>query len=330
MSVETGQEFLDASAALRAAELAQKSGLIATSALQLSPLVERLWREGLPPGERTGWPSMDRHYSVVPGQLTILTGWPGSGKSEWLDALLLNLAKQDWRLALFSPENMPAELHVAKYVEKFLGKPFGHGPTERATAEEVREAMVEINDRFGFLLPDATTDRITFGIDDILEAAELHFRLQKRWKVKGAKCGLVIDPWNEIEHRQPSHMSETQYISDTLTRIRMWARAASIHVWIVAHPQKLKRDDGGKLPVPRPDAISGSQHWWNKADNCITVFRELGEKASQNVEIHVQKVRFKHVGMPGVVDLTYDRVTGRYHEPLRVAYDRMKGRSYDD
>jgi hypothetical protein len=34
----------------------------------------------------------------------------------------------------------------------------------------------------------------------------------------------------------------------------------------------------------------------------------------QNVDIHVQKVRFKHVGRPGVVTLRYDRVTGRYHE----------------
>jgi twinkle protein len=97
-------------------------------------------------------------------------------------------------------------------------------------------------------------------------------------------------------------------------------------VWIVAHPQKLRRDDSGKLPIPTPDAISGSAHFWNKADNALTVWRDLANPDSQNVEIHVQKVRFKNVGRSGIVDLTWDRITGRYHEPigLRVVYGEHK------
>lgn len=42
---------------------------------------------------------------VVPGELTIVTGVPNSGKSEWIDALLANLAEQhDWCFALCSME----------------------------------------------------------------------------------------------------------------------------------------------------------------------------------------------------------------------------------
>jgi twinkle protein len=311
-------EPIDIADLTRTAKLQQQSELVACPPLNLQANVERLWDEGLPAGDGTGWPSVDSHYTAVPGQLTVLTGWPGSGKSEWLDALLLNLAKRGWRFALFSPENQPAELHVAKYVEKFIGKPFGKGPTERATKDEVTEALTELQDWFSFLLPTSTTERQTFGIDDILGAAEVHFRLAGSWRSREVKTGLVIDPWNEIEHVRPVSISETEYVSATLSRIRGWARASGVHVWIVAHPQKLPRDrDSGKLPVPRPDSISGSQHWWNKADNAITVFRHLDQPDSQIVEIHVQKVRFKHVGRPGMVELRYDRVTGRYHEPLR-------------
>lgn len=303
---------------VRTAELQDRSQLVACPPLVLRERVEQLWDHGLPSGDRTGWPSIDKHYTVVPGQLTVLTGWPGSGKSEWLDALLLNIAKRGWRLALFSPENQPAELHVAKYVEKFLGKPFGHGPTDRATKDEVTEAMTELEESFSFLLPASTTDRQTFSIDDILSAAEVHFRLHGYWRDSEAKKGLVIDPWNEIEHSRPREWSETEYVSATLSRIRGWARASGTHVWIVAHPQKLRRDDAGRLPIPRPDSISGSQHWWNKADNAITVYRHMDEPDRQDVEIHVQKIRFKHVGRPGVVELRYDRITGRYHEQLRA------------
>ena len=42
---------------------------------------------------------------VVPGELTIVTGVPNSGKSEWIDALLANLAEQhDWCFAMCSME----------------------------------------------------------------------------------------------------------------------------------------------------------------------------------------------------------------------------------
>ena len=292
--------------------------LISASALELRERLVDLWDRGLPAGDSTGWPAVDRHYTVVPGQMTVITGWPGSGKSEWLDALLLNLAVRGWRFAIFSPENHPVELHVSKFTEKFFGKPFGAGRTERLTKDEAIEAATEMEEWFGFLIPKATTEKQVFTLEDILMAAEGHFGLRGNWRNREVKKGLVIDPWNELEHFRPRELSETEYISQTLSRIRGWARASMVHVWIVAHPQKLRRDDSGKLPVPKPDSISGSQHWWNKADNALTVWRPLDEPTNQDVQLHVQKVRFKHVGRPGVVDLKYDRVTGRYHVPLKA------------
>lgn len=298
--------------ATRAYDLTRDAPLVAASPLELKERAKKLWQDGMPSGDKTGWPSIDRHYTVVPGQLTILTGWPGSGKSEWLDALLLNLARSGWRFTIFSPENQPVELHLAKFLEKFHGKPFGHGPTERMTSEEVTEGLTELEEWFAFIVPSRNADKVSFGVDEILNACEAHFRMQGTWRSREVKRGLVIDPWNELEHLRPKELSETEYISSTLSRIRGWARSSGVHVWIVAHPQKLRRDDSGKLPVPKPDSISGSQHWWNKADNAITVWRALDEPMKQEVQIHVQKVRFKHVGRPGVIELVYDRITGRY------------------
>lgn len=269
--------------------------------------VEGLWREGMPSGDRTGWPSVDRHYTIVPGQLTVLTGWPGSGKSEWLDALLVNLGRQGWRIAIFSPENQPIELHVAKLLEKVSGKPFGRGPTERIAQEEIGEYLDELGQWFGFV---STTSGDTVSPKSVIEAATPWLAQHE-----GLKRGLVIDPWNEMEHWRPAGLSETEYVSQTLSMLRGWARANRVHVWIVAHPQKLiRRDPREELPVPRPDMISGSQHWWNKADCAVTVFRSFAEDAPAEVEIHIQKIRFKHVGKIGAVRLRYDRVTGRYHE----------------
>jgi twinkle protein len=265
-----------------------------------------LWDEGMPPGDRTGWPSLDQHYTVAPGQLTIVTGWPSSGKSEWVDALLINLSRQGWKFAVFSPENQPVKLHVSKLLEKLSGKPFGAGPNERIAREEIAEYADELGQSFCFM--DVASGMLT--AESVLLAA-------MEWL--GAtigKRGLVIDPWNELEHWRPVGLSETEYISKTLSMIRNFARAHEIHVWIVAHPQKLRREDG-KLPIPTPDAISGSAHFWNKADCAITVWRDLADPKSQDVEIHVQKVRFKHIGKSGVVTLQWDRISGRYHEQIK-------------
>lgn len=58
---------------------------------------------------------------VVPGELTIVSGLPNSGKSEWLDALAVNLAKQHgWRFGLCSLENTPVD-HARKLMEKYTG-----------------------------------------------------------------------------------------------------------------------------------------------------------------------------------------------------------------
>lgn len=295
---EQGRAFLDAKAAARPA-------IILPTDVRES--VEGLWNAGLPSGDKTGWPSVDRLYTVVPGQLTVLTGWPGSGKSEWLDALLINLARQGWKIAMFSPENMPIELHITKLVEKLCGKPFGRGPTDRVAFEEIGEHLDELAQSFGFI---ASPSGDVVSPKAVIDAATPWLS-----QFEGSKRGLVIDPWNEMEHWRPSNLSETEYVSQTLSMLRGWARANKIHVWIVAHPRNVRRDPGhSELPVPRPDMISGSQHWWNKADCAVTIFRSFDPDGPQEVQVHVQKIRFKHVGKIGAVTLRYDRVTGRYHE----------------
>lgn len=268
-----------------------------------------LYSFGMRRGSSTGWRCVDEHYTVAPGQLTVVTGWPGSGKSEWVDALLVNLAKHDWRHAVYSPENKPIEIHMAKILEKWVGVPFGDGPTQRMTYPEVLEAEAVIGDRFGFIDPPEID---ALRVDDVLEMAGEFFL---RFGDEPIKRGLVIDPWNELDHLRPAELSETEYISRTLSEVRNWARAWSAHVWIVAHPAKQRREEG-KLPVPRPDMIAGSQHWWNKADNCITIWRDY-DAQDATVDVHVQKVRFKHIGRIGATSLQYDRVTGRYWEHRR-------------
>lgn len=267
--------------------------------------VESLWKAGgLPRGDLTGWPSVDPLYTVGLNQWTLITGTPNSGKSEWLDALMVNLAKQgDWKFFIYSPENQPLELHHAKIIEKYIGRPFDPGPTQRVSEDELFEAEQWMDGKFHFCKPDSPDIEsiLVEGIDRVASNG-------KTWKT-----GVILDPWNYLEHRRPNNMTETEYVSDTLSRVIEHVRSWYVHMWLVAHPAKQTPKRDGTYSVPTPRDISGSAHFWNKSDNCITVWRDQSN-GGQEVEVHVQKIRFKHIGRIGVAKLNYDRVTGKYHE----------------
>lgn len=259
--------------------------------------------KGFDHGIPTGWPSVDQHYTVRKGEVTIITGIPNHGKSEWLDALIMNMAKlYNWHLALYSPENLPFHVHVSKMLEKYVGKPFSPRAKEKQmTPQERDQAYGWVAKHFDFVYPKKRS------IDDILATTEI---LIKKKQIDG----VVIDPWNEIEHSRPAHLNETEYISLMLTKIRTFARMKKIALWLVVHPKKMGKTDAGKQEVPTPYDLAGSAHFYNKADNIITIWRDVQaeEHMKELVEIHVQKVRFKTVGKPGMTKLIYDWETGRY------------------
>ena len=266
--------------------------------------VEGLYENGVPSGESPGWSTLKPHYTIRKGEWTLIVGIPGHGKTEFLDAMMINLAiHSKWKFGVFSAENRPLERHAVGLIEKFVGKPFSRGPTERIDKFALNAAKEYFDGVFYFMDPPEKR----LSVDGILDIGV------KLVKEKGVDC-LVIDPWNEMDHSRPSGLSETEYISVSLTKVRRVARSLKIHVFLVAHPQKLQKDKNGKYPVPTPYDASGSAHWRNKADNCLAVWRDVANEKSPLVQIHVQKIRFREIGRVGVVDLIYDRVTGRYSD----------------
>lgn len=278
--------------------------------MQFHDQVAQIYSQGVPRGVSTGWHALDTLFRVRPGDVTVVTGAPNSGKSEWLDALVINLAQAfGWRIGLYSPEQgSPAE-HIAKLAEKFIGKPFNIGPTPRMTRAELDTAEAWLNEHFTWVEPETPT------LDALLAVAD---QLILR---KGA-LGLVLDPWNEIEHARPRDVSETEYIGICLRQIRRFARAHQVHVWIVAHPTKLMKDPKTmQYPVATAYDISGSANWNNKADAVISVWRDRDpEKRTTAVEIHVQKIRSKYVGSLGMATLNWDRATGRYSDTDKAPF----------
>ena len=261
-----------------------------------------LYRDGPQRALSTGWDCLDEYMRIREGEVSIVTGMPGSGKSEFIEALAINLARNHgWKFAVCSFENPPAE-HIAKLAEKYLGQPFREGPTPRMGEGELLEAIAWLK-RYFFLIR-ADDDAPT--IDWVLETAKAAVL---RYGVRG----LIIDPYNEIESLRPRNMTETEYVSQLLSKVKRFAQGHGVHVWFVAHPAKMRRETGQPIPVPTLYDISGSANFNNKADLGVVIHR-CWDEDNGTVEIHVKKVRFKAAGMVGMVRLAYDNITGRYSE----------------
>jgi twinkle protein len=209
--------------------------------------------------------------------LTIVTGHPNSGKSEWLDQVLMELAERHrWNLCIASFEN-PIQLHIAKLIEKRLNKTFFKRALNRMTESEVMSSKEFIDEHFKFL--DFSQGAMP-TISEVLDRAGM--------AVQRYGCrGLVIDPFNNLIPETKEGWS-TERISEMLTRVKRFALERGVHVWVVAHPAKMLRFSG-KLPIPEGNDISGSHTWWSKADHGITVHR----KEDGAVMLRSWKSRFK-------------------------------------
>ena len=268
--------------------------------------VRRLYDNGMMKGESTGIDSVDRLFTIAPGQLSVVTGIPGSGKSEFIDQLMINLARNSgWKFAVASFEN-PPDLHIAKLAEKVCGKSF-FNKDDRMSREAMEKSLKFVDDHFMFLEQksgDATT------ADSILD------RISQACLRKGVR-GAVIDPYNYIVQNAGAEENEHQFINHLLTRLVAFARAHDIHIFFVAHPAKMPTNADGSTGVPKGMNISGSAAFFAKADLGITVHR-----AGDVTEIHAWKVRFKWQGGVGMTRLQYNLDSGQFSE-RRVNLDKV-------
>ena len=268
--------------------------------------VDEIYEKGVGSGVSTGYKNVDELYSIVEGQLTVVTGHPSSGKSEFIDQLMINLAEREgWKFAICSFENEP-KIHIAKLISKFLRLPFFDGKTPRMTKEEMEGGKQFVQSNFSFLYQ---ADGTLSSVDSIIERLKIAVL---RHGIRGA----IIDPYNYIQ--KDKDIAETEWVSDVLTRLRVFAQAHGIHLWFVAHPTKMMRDSNGDIPAPKGYDISGSAAWFAKADVGLTVHRPDPVHSAIS-KIIVWKCRFSWAGKQGDTELSFDSPTSTYHLPYATS-----------
>lgn len=255
-----------------------------------------IYFNGLPTGDKTGDKLLDEHIGFMPGELTMVTGVPSHGKSIYLDQVSLGLAiNSGWRFGICSPESHPLEFYYTRLIKRIVGKKFSSHNINRL---ELENTLDWLKDRYNLILPSEG-----FSLDSILSKAK---SLVLR---KGIK-GLIIDPWNRIENTLPNGYNENKFISEQLLKIINFAKSSQVHVFLVAHPTKMQKVIGSdNYVVPNLYSISGSAHFFNMTQNGMTVYRNY---VTGMTEIHIQKVKWEHLGKIGMVEYKYNEENARF------------------
>ncbi len=233
---------------------------------------------GFKPGFQIGLENFDNIFSTYTGQFITVTGIPSSGKSDWVDQMVVGYNKEyGWKTAFASPENHPTFLHAHKLMRKVWGDMPNKGDIGGAKWNQVAD---HVNSSFYFI------DMERYTLESVLrKGAELVKR-------KGIKC-LVIDPYNKVRDVDCTTEDVNKYTMEYLTKIEIFAKKYDVLVFIVAHPTKMYKDKDGKIEEPTMYNIKGGGEWYDASYHGLLVHRDYEKKTTK---VKVLKVKFQNLG----------------------------------
>ena len=264
-------------------------------------------RNGFKPGFQVGLDNFDNIFSTYTGQFITVTGIPSSGKSDFVDQMVIGYnEKYGWKTAYASPENSPTYLHAHKLMRKTWQKM----PTEAdINSDKWNQIADHVNDNYFFI------DMERYTLDSVLrKGAELVKR-------KGIKC-LVIDPFNKVRDNDASG-DVNVYTLEYLSKIEIFAKKYDVLVIVVAHPTKMYKDAKGNIEEPTMYNIKGGGEWYDASYHGLLVHRNYEDKT---VKVKVLKCKFQNLGENGAeCHFKWESQSGCFipHIPIDTSNDPM-------
>ena len=265
-------------------------------------------KNGFKKGYQIGIPNFDDIFSTYTGQFITVTGIPSSGKSDFVDQMVVGYnANYGWKTAFASPENAPTYLHA----HKLMRKVWQDMPRkDQIGSDKWNQVADHVNDNFFFI------DMDRYTLESVLrKGAELVKR-------KGIKC-LVIDPFNKVRDIDAKTEDVNRYTMEYLTKIESFAKKYDVLVIVVAHPTKMYKDANGKIEEPTMYNIKGGGEWYDASYHGLLVHRDYDNKT---VKAKVLKVKFQNLGENGAeAHFKWEPKSGCFipHEPVNMNAEPM-------
>jgi len=258
-------------------------------------------KNGFKPGFQVGLNNFDKIFSTYTGQFITVTGIPSSGKSDFVDQMVVGYNNNyGWKTAYASPENQPVYLHAHKLMRKHWQDMPSVGDIGNDKWQQVTD---HVNDNYFFI------DMDKYSLEAVLrKGAELVKR-------KGIKC-LVLDPFNKIRDIDCKSDDVNRYTMDYLAKIEAFCKKYDVLTFIVAHPTKMYKTQDGKIEEPTMYNIKGGGEWYDASYHGLLVHRDYEAKTTK---VKVLKVKFQNLGENGAEShFTWEPRSGSFvpHETM--------------
>lgn len=243
--------------------------------------IRKLKSSDLPKAGRIA--DLNNHYSVMPKNTTLLTGYPSSGKSYLLLNLQMALSRiHGHKHVIFSPEMGAPEWITLKLINIYAGKWAG-GMNDM----QVSQCMNWLQEHFVILSCDNTP-----MLKDIEEG------IKEAKSLLGDIGTFSIDNLNDMKHviNTPTY---DMYYEPWMLEFNNIADRHNTHGFLTAHPLT-----GGGIDTsvpPKPDRIKGGGAFWNKGYNILSWARD-GEHGT----LAFYKIKPEIVGKFGEINMHCD------------------------
>ena len=205
--------------------------------------VKKHFHEDLTGGLSLPFLNTEKDFKVRMGEITVVTGFSGHGKSAWLNQVMLHLMKKEktmiasfemlpkatlGRMCQQTGEAAPNDDYILDFLSQLENNLYLYDPEGETSSEKVLEVIYYCAEKLGVKL---------MVIDSLM------------------KCGINEDDLN----RQKAFVN----------KLAVAARDLDIHLFLVAHSRKTSSD----YEHARKLDVAGSANITNLVDNVISVHR---------------------------------------------------------
>ena len=256
---------------------------------------------------------LNKIFSILPGQLTTVTGIPSHGKSNFIEWYVLNLVNdQDLKAVFYSPEHHPVADHHEVFMEKCMAKPFDReynwngDRVDRITEDEIKEYTEWSKDKIKLIENDS---------NEVVNWSWLLDKFKEAMFSFGADI-FVVDAYNKVRRKNPDSLGE---INQSLADLTAFAQGYGVHVILIAHPTKQNKDkDTGIAPQPNLYSVKGSGDFYDQTHNGLCVYRYWKDEENgiheDRTDIINLKTKLRRQGQINEsVSMQFDPANARYH-----------------
>lgn len=267
---------------------------------------------------KTGFHVLDRAMvGLNLGEVSILSGSNSSGKSSWLNTLILNVVNQGYKAALWSGELRPDILKTwiqmvaagsRNLVERIPGS--GKYDVMPAAAEKIDNWL----DGKFFLYNNEYGSKFAQLFNDMKEMVDNGVKLL----ILDNLFSLDIDLFDGDKNNKQKEL---------ILKICEFSKKNQIHLILVCHPRK-------QVEFLRKDSISGTADLTNAVDNVFIIHRVNNDFIKRGGEFLGKDKVARYTGFGNVIEVAKNRMYGVVDYLVGMHYDipsrRFKNEENED